>query len=75
LKKGIRDGITAAQICRSEEEIPKALFPVTRRNGTINPISGPATYQGHGCLNQSGIAFFYKDKLGRGHYRPVESNE
>jgi hypothetical protein len=40
-------------MCRSEEETPKDLFPESNNTGTINPIKGPAIYQGQGCLNQS----------------------
>jgi hypothetical protein len=39
----------AAQIWRSDDDMPKALFPMINRSGTINPMSGPATYQGQGC--------------------------
>ena len=47
LKKGILAGIQAAHICRNDEEIPKDLLPISN-NGTINPINGPAIYQGQG---------------------------
>jgi hypothetical protein len=28
--------------------MPKALFPNSNKAGTVSPINGPATYQGHG---------------------------
>src|SRR5687767_8688583 len=49
-KKGILPGKQAAHICRSVEEIPNDLLPSINNNGTTNPINGPATYQGQGCL-------------------------
>lgn len=48
LKKEILAGITAAQMCRNEDEIPKDLFPKSSKTGTVKPIIGPATYQGQG---------------------------
>jgi hypothetical protein len=48
VKKGIPEGIQIAQACRSEEEIPKVLFPIINNAGTVNPINGPAMYQGQG---------------------------
>jgi hypothetical protein len=47
------DGTHAAHTCLNEEEIPKVLFPKINKAGTINPINGPATYQGQGCLINS----------------------
>jgi hypothetical protein len=38
---------------RNEEEIPKVLFPKINKIGTVKPIKGPATYQGHGFFNNS----------------------
>jgi len=35
-------------MCLKEELIPKDLFPISNSIGTINPIKGPAMYQGHG---------------------------
>lgn len=55
LKKGIFDGKQAAQICLRADDIPKALLPNINRTGTIRPISGPATYHGHGFFNTSNI--------------------
>jgi hypothetical protein len=52
-KKDIFPGKHTAQIWRRDEEIPKALLPSNNRAGTISPISGPPTYQGQGCFNQS----------------------
>jgi hypothetical protein len=48
LKKGILAGRQAAHIWRNDEEIPKILFPKINRAGTVRPMRGPATYQGHG---------------------------
>jgi hypothetical protein len=48
-------GIQAAQMCRKEEEIPKDLFPRMSSTGTINPMRGPATYQGQGAVSDSNI--------------------
>jgi hypothetical protein len=53
LKKGILAGIQAAQICRNEEDTPNDLLPMINSSGTTNPINGPATYQGQGCLIHS----------------------
>ena len=53
LKNRILDGRTTAQIWRREEDTPKLLLPITSSNGTVNPISGPAIYQGHGCFSHS----------------------
>ena len=39
-------GMQAAQMCRNEEEIPKDLFPIINKVGTISPMRGPAMYQG-----------------------------
>jgi hypothetical protein len=43
----------AAQTCRSEELMPNDLLPIMSSAGTVNPIKGPATYHGHGCLIHS----------------------
>src|SRR5687768_3568050 len=48
LKNEILPGIQEAQICLSEEEIPKCLFPINNNAGTVRPINVPATYHGHG---------------------------
>ena len=53
LKKGILAGRQAAQTCLSDDDIPKALLPMSKSNGTISPIKGPATYQGQGCFIHS----------------------
>ena len=53
LKNSIFPGIQAAQICLSDDEIPKVLFAINNDSGTINPIMGPETYHGHGCLINS----------------------
>lgn len=61
LKNGISAGIQAAQICRNDEDIPNDLFPINSRVGTVSPIKGPATYQGHGCLmNSSSSMIMFK---------------
>ena len=44
-----------AQTCRNEELMPNDLLPKIRSAGTVSPIKGPATYQGHGCLIISSI--------------------
>jgi hypothetical protein len=36
-----------------EELMPKDLLPMISNVGTVNPIKGPATYQGQGCLIHS----------------------
>jgi hypothetical protein len=46
-------GMQAAQVCRSTDDIPKALFPSNNKTGTVSPISGPAIYQGHGSFIKS----------------------
>jgi hypothetical protein len=53
LKKGMLAGKHAAQMCRSDELMPKDLLPMISKVGTVNPINGPATYQGQGCLIHS----------------------
>ena len=55
LKNGILAGKQAAQMCRSDELIPKDLLPNINNTGTVSPINGPATYQGHGCFKRSDI--------------------
>src|SRR5215211_2838272 len=50
-------GTQAAQICLNEEETPNALFPKSNKTGTINPIKGPAIYQGQGCVKKSIFVF------------------
>ena len=50
LKKEILEGKTTAQICLSEDDIPNFLLPSRSNAGTVNPIKGPATYQGQGCF-------------------------
>jgi hypothetical protein len=52
-KKGIFAGKQAAQTCLNDEEMPNVLLPSNNKKGTVNPIKGPATYQGQGCLSQS----------------------
>lgn len=46
-------GTHAAQMCRNVEEIPNRLFPIQSNSGTVSPIMGPATYQGHGLYSKS----------------------
>jgi len=41
-------GTHAAQMCRSEDEIPKCLLPINNSAGTVRPIKAPATYHGQG---------------------------
>lgn len=64
LKKGILVGRHAAQICLSDELIPKDLLPNINNAGTVSPMSGPATYQGQGDLMSSKISIilFFLDK-------------
>lgn len=50
LKKLIFEGIQAAQICLSDELIPKDLFPRMSKAGTVSPINGPAIYHGQGSF-------------------------
>ena len=52
-------GMHAAQTCRSDELIPNVLLPIISKPGTINPINGPATYQGQGCLIKSIILILF----------------
>ena len=40
---------------RKEEEMPRGLLPNIKSAGTVNPMSGPATYQGQGCLKNSNM--------------------
>src|SRR5688572_5276776 len=67
LKKGILAGRQAAHTCLSDDDIPKALLPISKSNGTISPIKGPATYQGQGCFIHSRkfikLNFFQNIKL------------
>ncbi len=49
-------GRHAAQMCRNDEEIPKVLLPIISNVGTVNPISGPAMYHGHGFVINSIIS-------------------
>jgi hypothetical protein len=37
-------------------DIPKVLFPRMSRRGMVSPITGPATYQGHGFKIFSNIS-------------------
>jgi len=53
LKNEILAGIHAAQMCLSDDEMPKVLLPMISRAGTTRPISGPATYQGQGWVIKS----------------------
>ena len=55
LKKEILDGKQEAHICLRDELIPNDLLPNTNSIGTVNPINGPAIYQGQGCLINSNI--------------------
>ena len=50
-------GKQAAQICRRLVERPNALLPRIKSTGTISPIKGPDTHQGHGSLLISVIVF------------------
>ena len=43
----------AAQIWRSEDDMPNVLLPDINKAGTIKPIKGPATYQAQGCFKKS----------------------
>ena len=38
----------AAQTCRNDEDTPNLLFPSSNSTGIRIPMSGPATYHGHG---------------------------
>src|SRR5690606_34945949 len=58
LKNEILAGTHDAQICRSDELIPKLLFPKINNAGTVKPINGPAMYHGQGCFKNS-IIFCY----------------
>ena len=49
----------AAHTCRREDEMPNDLLPNNNRAGTVNPISGPAIYQGQGCKMEVIIAQLY----------------
>ena len=60
LKNGILAGTQAAQICRRDELMPNDLLPKINNVGTVNPIKGPATYHGHGCLINSIKLIFSK---------------
>ena len=51
-------GMHAAHMWRNDELMPKFLLPIINNVGTINPIIGPATYHGHGCLIKSIIFIF-----------------
>ncbi len=55
LKNEILAGKQAAQMCRSDDETPKDLFPINKSVGTVKPMSGPATYHGHGEVIISNI--------------------
>ena len=54
-------GMHAAQMCRSEDEIPKCLFPISSNAGTVRPINGPAMYQGQGWRIISNIVKILSD--------------
>ncbi len=43
----------AAQMWRSDDEIPSVLLPANKRAGTASPINGPAMYHGHGWRKSS----------------------
>ena len=58
LKKEICAGMQAAHTWRSVDDMPNDLLPINSNDGTISPISGPAIYQGHGCL--IGSIYIYK---------------
>ena len=47
-------GTVAAHRCRRVEDTPHSLPPYQYTNGTTRPMSGPATYHGHGCITTSG---------------------
>src|SRR5207247_1249872 len=49
------DGASAAHRCLKLLEIPNGLFPSRSSAGTMSPMSGPATYQGSGCVNRCDI--------------------
>ena len=38
-------------VCVNEEDTPNNLFRIISNSGTVSPINGPATYQGHGSLS------------------------
>ena len=50
-KKGKPLGMVAAHRCRRFDEMPKDLPPISKSNGTIRPINGPATNHGQGSHN------------------------
>src|SRR5690606_22255450 len=56
-RNGIPDGATAAHRCLKDEEIPKDLFPMSSKRGTVRPIKGPEMYQGQGLDNRSIMTF------------------
>ena len=43
-------GTTAAHMCRNDELMPKVRLRKIKCSGTISPMTGPATYHGHGWL-------------------------
>src|ERR1041385_5660955 len=54
-------GTHAAQMCRSVDEIPSLLFPISNNNGTVTPMTGPATYHGQGLyINSIEIEILFK---------------
>jgi len=57
LKKAMLEGKQAAQVWRSDEEMPKVLLARSKSNGTISPMIGPATYQGQGSYSNALIVY------------------
>src|SRR5215831_8687345 len=55
LKNSMRHGANAAHKCLRLLEIPNGLLPRRSIAGTMRPMSGPATYQGSGCVNMRDV--------------------
>jgi hypothetical protein len=59
LKKGMFAGKQTAQICRSDDDMPKFLLPIIKSVGTVSPINRPDRYQGQGFCRISIILLYY----------------
>jgi hypothetical protein len=67
-KKSKLLGTQAAHMCLNEELMPNVLFSKMRCSGTIKPMMGPATYQGHGWLTHSTSEFMSSKVLDAGQF-------
>src|SRR5438132_4880091 len=64
LKNSTFPGAAAAHNARRLADRPSGLLPIRSSAGTKSPMSGPATYHGHGRLSDSSIRSLPRREFG-----------